>query len=131
MSFTIQPSIEPEYFALANEVRARAKKLVHERIGLWVEIAPHSAISVLFRILNQRREPYTLMVTRSVMELAAEIIDYHVQRRKQLKWAETFDDTQRIYNASAKMGPDTQLIKSSKQYTPLEHYFHFAWQGGG
>ena len=132
-SFTVQPSIESRYFDphMFALVEYRVTQLVFQRTGLWVNVDGQSLHNVLYRILNQRRETYDKMIDRCVMELSAEIVDYVLERNRNLKWAETYEDTQRIYNQSALMGPDTQLIKQSKQRVPLGHYFNYSWQGGG
>jgi hypothetical protein len=124
--------VPPNYFSddVVEVVRNKVTNMLSKDFVFPYEVDRESVFRVLQRVLEDRIEPLSNMITRAVMEIVNEIKTFELERTKHLKFENYFEHTQKIYDISSRSGPDTQTIKLSRQPSTLRFYHTYSTYDG-
>lgn len=106
-------------------VRETVTNILNKDFDGPIVIDDSSILRVLQRVLDERLEPLSRMLTRVIMEIVDEVKTFELERTKNIRLEKFFGYTQKIYDVSSKSGPDTQTIKLSRQPATLRFYHTF------
>lgn len=106
-------------------VRNNVSMILEKDFVYPIVVDDSSIRRVLQRVLDDRLEPLSRMLTRAIMEISNEIKTFELERTKHLRYENFFEYTQKIYDISSKSGPDMQTIKLSRQPATLRFYHTF------
>ena len=124
-SLTLIPTKVPEqYFGIENVefVKQHVTDILSYDFESPIVVDDASVLRVLHRVLDERLEPLSKMLTRAIMEIVNEIKTFELERIKNLRLEKYYEFGQKIYDVSTRAGPDMQHVKLSKQPSTLRFY---------
>jgi hypothetical protein len=122
---TIMPFRLPEnYFGPdnVNRVRKGVEKLLEKHFDKKYTIDDDSIYRVLHRTIDARLDTNDLMIDRTIMDIASEIKQFELERKRNLNLEQNFPFTGGIYDVLNKIGPDLYGIKRPKNISTLRFY---------
>ena len=109
--------IKPEYFNQENKIFIQKKvaEVLSREFYQNVVFDPESIVNTMQLIYEQRLESVPRMNERVIMELCRYFRNEQILVNKNLMYAESYSDSQKMFDPRGNKGPDLQNMKLSNR----------------
>ena len=126
---TIWPGFIPhDYFTKENIefISDKITETIHKDITTDVKIDTASIVRVMQRVLEQRLESIPKMNQRTIMYCVNDYLDYQLECNRNLKWADAYVQSQRLFDPSVRRGAIASwTVKLDPKNTATTARFYF------
>ena len=126
---TIWPGYVPPDFFTKENVDFLSKKItetIQKDITTPVKVDTSSIVRVMQRVLEQRLETIPKMNRRVIMYCVNDYLDYQVECNRNLRWADAYIQSQRLFDPSVRRGVvSSWMPKINPKNVPTTARFYF------